>query len=50
MLTYFQRNRFIRLTMNRRHHITEATLAQKVAIFINVLELYSLSVTTNYFK
>jgi len=47
---YFQCNRAITFPMDRRYHVAKAALTQEVAIFVDVLKFYSLSVTANYLK
>ena len=47
---YFQCNRAITFPMDRRYHVTEATLTQEVAILVDVLKFDGLSVTANYLK
>ena len=48
--SYFQCNRAISFSMDCRHYIAKAALAQKVAVLVNVLELDGLSITSNYFE
>jgi hypothetical protein len=48
--SYFQCNRSISFSMDCRHYIAKAALAQKVAVLVNVLELDGLSITSNYFE
>lgn len=49
-ISYFQRNRPIRFSVDCRDYIAESTFPQKVAVLINVLEFDSLSIASNYFK
>lgn len=47
--TYFQSYRFIGLLMNSTNDVAKASLSQKVTVFVDILELNCVAVTSNNF-